>query len=353
MFAKSYKISDRLMVGNNSFGLIRLLAACAVVFSHAWTVTGGLETKEPLRVETGFTLGWHAVSLFFALSGLLVAGSLHHCRSIIQFAWSRFLRIFPALMMIMLMTLIASAVLVDTFMWQLSAILEYLVKNVALFGANATLPGVFENNPIPYELNIPLWTLKYEVLMYVSLALLSFVSWKYEGRLTMKSITVIILLSTGCITLFFDVPENHGRIDHIVRFLFSFYLGVAVWLWRDSIHVSGVHFLLFSCVNFGLLFIGVHLIMIQIIWLGYCALWFGTRRYGWLSRVTDRQDYSYGIYIIGFPVQQMVLAYTGLNNPWLNFVMSLTIVLFLSACSWNLIEQPALRFKKVSFLRGK
>ena len=92
---KNHTIADNLTIGSNSFGLLRLLAASAVVVSHAWLVTSGSYASEPLLVETGFSLGWHAVNLFFALSGLLIAGSLHHTRSLIQFAWSRFLRIFP------------------------------------------------------------------------------------------------------------------------------------------------------------------------------------------------------------------------------------------------------------------
>ena len=63
-------ISHYLGKGENSFGLLRLLAACAVVISHAWTIVGGETVPEPLQTSTGFTLGWHAVNLFFSLSGL-------------------------------------------------------------------------------------------------------------------------------------------------------------------------------------------------------------------------------------------------------------------------------------------
>ena len=85
-------LSTYLVKGQNSFGILRVLAATAVVFSHAWTATGGSHYPEPLQFETGFTLGWHAVNLFFVLSGLLVTGSLHNRKSISYFILSRLLR---------------------------------------------------------------------------------------------------------------------------------------------------------------------------------------------------------------------------------------------------------------------
>ena len=60
---------------DNNLNLIRLLAAAAVLVSHAYPITLGDGAEEPLTAELGFTLGTVAVYVFFAISGFLIAGS--------------------------------------------------------------------------------------------------------------------------------------------------------------------------------------------------------------------------------------------------------------------------------------
>lgn len=344
---KSAVIADYLTVGTNSFGLLRVIAACAVVFSHSWTVTGGADVLEPLKAATGFTLGWHAVHLFFALSGLLIAGSLNHSRSIKHFIWSRFLRIFPGLMAVAVTTLVVAAIFVDTSDWQKSTVTLFLIKNLLLMGPSATLPGVFEGNPLPGEINIPLWTLKYEVFAYATIAALTIVCWRFSNYLKIKVIILAVLFVTAFLMLFFGPPHMHDKFNHVTRLIFAFYLGVAAWHWRDQLRASGLVLLVLTLANLALLWFEIHYVAMQIVWVAYAGLWVGTRTYGTLSRLTDRQDYSYGIYIIGYPVQQTVLAYGGVDDPWLNFAISITLTLALAACCWNLVEKPALRLKKL------
>ena len=346
---KSQSISDKLNSGKNSFGLVRLAAASAVIFSHAWSVTAGNDTLEPLEAETGFALGWHAVNLFFALSGLLIAGSLSRSKSILRFAWARVLRIFPALMAVTIITIFVAALVVDTTTWNLSTVGEFFLRNMFLIGATATLPGVFQNNPVLSDINIPIWTLKYEVLAYVSIVILTIICGRFSNHLRVQTATLVILTMTAVIMIFFGPSDIHDRFEHVIRLAFAFYLGVAAWHWREVKFLSSLVLILLSIINLGLLWLDIKYAAIQIIWLAYAGLWFGTRIYGWVSTVVDKQDYSYGIYIIGYPIQQIVMAYTGITDPWLNFVVSLLLVLPLAACSWNFIEKPALKFKKIFY----
>ena len=346
-------ISKNLTIGNNSFGLLRLIAAIAVVFSHSWSVTGGITFMEPLHDLTSFELGWHAVNLFFALSGLLISGSLDHSRSIIRFAYSRILRIFPALFVIVVLTLVIAYAFADTSKWQFTSVFEYLLRNFFLIGASATLPGVFEHNPIPGEINIPLWTLKYEVLAYISIASLSAVCWRFPNQLNIRIVTFIILI-TCALTLFsFGSSQEYGKFEHAVRLTFAFYLGVAAWQWRDKIQARILYLLILSILNVGLLWFEVYNAAFEILWVAYAGLWLGTHTFGWITRKTDMQDYSYGIYIIGYPVQQMVMAYTGFADPYFNFTVSMLFILFLAFCSWNIIEKPALRLKNWNRSQGR
>jgi peptidoglycan/LPS O-acetylase OafA/YrhL len=66
----------------------------------------------------------------------------------------------------------------------------------------------------------------------------------------------------------------------------------------------------------------------------------------------DRGDYSYGIYLYGFPVQQTVAYLFPASREWyLNALFSLPVIIALAALSWHIIERPSLSLKKV--LQGR
>ena len=82
---------------DNNFNLIRLCAATAVLVSHAWPLTRGPGTVEPLQRLTGHSLGTLAVYVFFAVSGFFVSASFARRASAADFLAARALRLFPAL----------------------------------------------------------------------------------------------------------------------------------------------------------------------------------------------------------------------------------------------------------------
>lgn len=341
-------ISHYLGRGNNSYSVLRLLAASAVVVTHAWTTVGGDLVPEPLQVSTGFSLGWHAVNLFFALSGLFIAGSLETGKSLYKFAWARLLRIFPALLVVIAVTIIVAAVVTDTSSWQSSHVVEYLIRNLFLVGSTATLPGVFSDTPSPDVINVPLWTLKYEVLAYFSIAGLAALSWHYSRLLPMRYVSLVVLaICAIALVPVTEVMSGYGRMEHALRLFFSFYLGVTFWYWRDRIAVNFSTMLVIASVYSLFLWFDLYYAPIQALAVAYLAFWIGTFDFGAVARFADRQDYSYGVYIIGFPIQQSVMAVTEIADPWFNFLVTLVIVIPLAALSWNLVEKPALRLKSL------
>ena len=65
-----------------------------------------------------------------------------------------------------------------------------------------------------------------------------------------------------------------------------------------------------------------------------------------------RGDYSYGIYIFGFPIQQTVTQFTPhAGFWWFNLSIALPVTLVFAATSWHAIEKPALDLRK-RFLRS-
>jgi len=169
------KLSDVAHGRDNNFNLIRIFAAFAVLVAHSFTLSG--ISAEPLQTVTGMSLGTIAVDVFFITSGFLVSGSLLTRRSIVEYLCARGLRIFPALLVMIAVTVCCLGVyFTDVPLASYFAAPEthrYVVKNATLItGAAYYLPGVFEQNPYNGGVNGSLWSMPHEVRLYAILAII-------------------------------------------------------------------------------------------------------------------------------------------------------------------------------------
>ncbi len=156
----------------NHFDLIRLLAALAVFVSHAFPLNGMHEPK----ILWGYTtLGTLGVYTFFGLSGYLVMQSWSRMPCIKSFLWKRIKRIFPGLFFVVILLAFVYGPAISSL-----SLAEYLTDKqlftflrLAIMMGNDRLPGVLQDNPFPEAVNSSLWTLKYECLMYICLAIIA------------------------------------------------------------------------------------------------------------------------------------------------------------------------------------
>ena len=174
LFSKpAVRLADIMAPERNSFGLIRLAMAITVLFSHSYLFLAGTSRAEPLAGWTGHSLGEHGVQVFFFLSGILIAQSFEASRSLLEFAVARVLRILPALAVCVLATAFVLGPLVSTLPVRDylgdPLLARYIVKTVLLVTGAAPLPGVFGDLPLAGDVNLSVWTLKYEVLCYAGL----------------------------------------------------------------------------------------------------------------------------------------------------------------------------------------
>lgn len=149
----------------NCFDFLRTAAALIVLLSHSFPLSG---LPEPL-VGHETTLGSIAVWVFFSISGYLITQSALTSESTKAFALKRILRIGPALVVLLLLSVFAAGPLltelaISDYFTSLRTY-TYLVKNPA-FANQESLPGVFISTPLPNGFNGSLWTIKYELLMY-------------------------------------------------------------------------------------------------------------------------------------------------------------------------------------------
>lgn len=352
------KLGDLSAGRDNNFNLIRMLAAYAVLFSHSYALTAGTGDAEPGRGSIGLSLGTIAVHVFFLASGFLVSASLLNRRSVIEFAWARALRIVPALVVMLLLVALAlgpvftslppDAYLRDGRTW------EYIVRNsLPVARMVFELPGVFEENPYKGAVNGSLWTLPYEVRMYLALALLWVAAgWVRRGRTTVfVGLIVLGALLTGGHVL---VTHFAGRsVSEWSSLGFMFFVGASFYAFRDRVKLTWGGFLavLLSWALTALepvLFFPVYMATI-----GY-ALFFLAYVPGGIVRNYNRLgDFSYGMYIYAFPVQQAVVASMPGASVAVVILISTFLTVPLAMLSWHLVEKRALNLKgsAVTFTR--
>jgi peptidoglycan/LPS O-acetylase OafA/YrhL len=338
----------------NAFDALRIIAALAVLYSHSYIIYG---FPEPIPIA-GQTFGNLAVALFFSLSGYLVCQSWTRDPDFIRFALRRALRVLPGLLVVVLVT----ALLLGPLLSSLSA-REYFsasgtwhyLTNALLGGGPDSLPGVFKENRYPAAVNGSLWTLGYEFGMYVMLALVGklFRHTAFApacGAFFLLFAIVWIALSvSGHADMRLPFIWRLGvdiRIDRVCYLGAFFFAGACAWLYRDRIRL--VPWLATLALG-GLVIVQSPLLVMPLLWIvtPYVVVVFAFKAPAVFRRLNGF-DYSYGIYIYAFPIQQGFSQLGAARGwPWLAVLaLSFLVTMLAAALSWYFVEKPALSFKK-------
>jgi peptidoglycan/LPS O-acetylase OafA/YrhL len=335
---------------NNNFNLIRILAALAVLVSHSYVVVTGSKEAEPLAALLGVTWGSMAVDVFFITSGFLVTSSLLKRKSIIEFIAARTLRVYPALLP---MTFLSIFVLGLTFTsYPAMDFLRdpvthtFAIKNITLiFGVTGNLPGIFESLPYPRLVNVSLWTLPFEIRMYGILTII-WLAAHALGKVKVTTIRFLILFLTIAALLahFRDHFFFHAT-DQFHRLFYMFFLGATFFILREHIVLTRKIFfpvalsLLISTLQQDVFFVVYHIVI------AYLLFWIAYIPSGAIRNYNRLGDYSYGVYIYAFPVQQSVAALIPGVSVGGVVLASSAITLFFAFLSWHTIEKRALGLK--------
>lgn len=342
------KLSSYVHGRDNNFNLLRLLSAFAVLYSHSFIVATGVSAIEP---GIGSLQVSHvAVDIFFITSGFLVTGSLLLRKSTIAFVSSRVLRIYPALFLMVLISVFILGVSftslpVGSFL-QNPVTHIFAFKNITLwFGTTGNLPGVFEANPYPKLVNVSLWTLPFEVRMYGILAVM-WSAFYILGRLRDKAFAAMVLvMAIGALFIHFRDFFKFHEIDHFHRLLFMFFTGASFYVLKNWITLSSkVFFFVFliallSSINKEAFFVVYH------ISLAYMVFWVAYVPNGNIRKFNRVGDYSYGVYIYAFPVSQSIVALIPGISVGALILLSSILAIFLAFLSWHSVEKHALKLK--------
>lgn len=337
---------------NNSFGVIRLAAAIMVIVTHAYGVVGGWDAAEPLAQSTGWSLGSHAVNVFFILSGFMVAASWERSANWLDFAVARLLRIMPALICVNLLIVVIAGLFLTTApaaqYWSVENIGRFLYKATVALSSTASLDGVFETAPIAGAINTPIWTIRFEIVCYMTLmaflGLTGLLRLRRPARLA--AISLILAVSAWVMSLD-ESPHVFMFAGHMARFVFAFYLGVLAWTLRDLLRIRfavAAALLALAAAAYGLPWL-VRL-PLTLVATAYLAFWVGSLPMGWLQRRTAQTDLSYGTYICGFFIQQCLIVAMPGQSVLLNAMLATALALAAAWVSWTFIEKPALSLRK-------
>lgn len=332
---------------DNNLNLIRMIAALAVLVSHAYPIALGPEAVQPLQRLTGNTLGGLAVAVFFVISGFLIAESYARSRSWQDFIAARVLRLWPALIVSLAVvaflmgpivtTLSPQAYFADPVTWL------FMVKNLLLAVPQYWLPGVFADQPYP-NVEGSIWTLFYEVVCYFGVFVAGLL-----GLLRQRWLLSGLILAFAAVAVAVDTlePNLHLKIIKTLELGLPFALGTLMWLWKDRLplNILGVAgFLALAVALAATPFFNLALV----VFLAYATFWAAYVPGGWIRAYNRLGDYSYGVYIYAFPAQGLAVWLTGGDamNPYLNMLISLPLTLIPSVLSWHYLEKPALGLRR-------
>ncbi|AYN00503.1 acyltransferase family protein [Chryseobacterium sp. 3008163] len=339
--------SSKTIDRSNNFDLLRLVLASFVIISHSYPLT---KNKEILGSLTNgqVDFGGLAVNSFFALSGYFIFLSLQRSKTISNYIWKRILRLYPALIVLFIFTLVVIPfVYVGT---QLTSTLKdywhYAVNGLSLFKVSYTIKGVFENNPYKGAINGSLWTLAYEFTMYMALLSLFFV------RKKKISYILLFIAFLASYYLYLFKPQLFQKM------FISIYLDTAQLYRLATYFLCGSLITLFDLKRINTIYSRIGLLVLIVISLlfnfylviapialPFLVIFIGILSTKYINGVGEKfGDISYGVYIYGFIVQQILMHFFNLS-PLSLMIISLTFTYILAYLSWHFVEEKMLKYK--------
>ncbi|MDO9395716.1 MAG: acyltransferase [Herbiconiux sp.] len=361
--------SNSFVGRDNALGLIRLVLAAMVIVSHSFPTTGYGDDPFGPFFRGQQNLGGVAVVGFFALSGYLITKSGRNT-DVVQFVWHRFLRIFPAFWLV----LAVGAFVVGPIVW---------LTHGGTWGSYFTLG---ENNPFGYIVNNwnltmhqlgiydiyvgytpygdatgisifngSLWTLAYEWSCYLIIAVfvLFGVLTRAKGVVLLVTAVFFALQVARLIS-----PETFGQLipllsdPTLVNLACAFLVGACFALYADVIPFDwrlgiGAAIVIVVSLRYG----GFALIGYPA--MAYFLLWLAAALPAPFRRIGRVNDYSYGVYLYGFLLQQLGASFGLERWGYVPFTLGVMVVSFGCAwLSWHLVEKQVMKLKGVGPGKG-
>jgi len=306
-------VSSGLASRENNFDLLRFVLSFIVFLVHAYVLSGA----EALSVLTEFFSSKIAVESFFVVSGFLIFMSYENTRVSQRYFVKRVRRIYPAYFFVIIASVVVGFFLSNS-PWNdyFLGLLKYIAANLFFLNfLQPSLPGLFDNN-IMQAVNGALWILKIEVMFYLSVPFIVFA----YGKLRRLPVLIGLYLLSACYSLLMDSLAIKTGSDFYLELQRQLPGQLTYFIFQSWLPLTFV-----EPVALGVLVVYLACVLPS---LGH----FG--KYG---------DFSYGIYILHFPILQVMVSY-GLfgESPWVMLFVSGVFVIVGAIFLWHFIEKPFL-----------
>lgn len=339
-------------------GFLRLVFASLVIFSHAFPIGGW--GADPMRRQWNEQADVSQLGLlgFFALSGFLVTRSARR-RDVLQYFWARFLRIYPAYLVVLLV----GALIIGPWFFarenggldgywgtQPGGPLTYVTHNLALAQQQRGIEEVWRELPHgeisqASNLNGSLWTIYWEFLCYILVGGLAVVGLLQRARVVVPLLALALMAGATVTRYVPDVGWSDAQ-SVILALVSIFLVGSTMELYAERIPTSRRWGLL----AFGLVVITLYTEFFTSV--GYAAfayltLWLSVHLPTVLHRVGTRNDLTYGLYIYAWPVAMGLTAYgvPEAGGYWGFVLLTYALTVPLAWLSWHIVERPAMSLK--------
>ncbi|HOS84952.1 MAG TPA: acyltransferase, partial [Bacteroidales bacterium] len=293
------------------------------------------------------------VAIFFVISGYLITMSWQRNNNILVFLINRTLRIFPALIIVVLFAIF----LVGPLFSELS-IKEYFVNkqtfsyfsNISLFKLQNYLPGVFIEGNTTHKINAPLWTLFFEFVMYLLVLFFGLVGLFHS----FKKYSIVLLVIGALWYFHSDIPNDlfflKIHVGNFISFFIYFFMGSLLYVFRDSIPLKSRYLIIGSVLLIASYFSKFFDLFI-FIYIPYTIIYIALHVKAFGTFITKHGDLSYGIYIYHYIIQNIIFYMFDYKiGIWYAFVLSLIITLGFAYFSWHGIEKKSLALKEKTYI---
>jgi peptidoglycan/LPS O-acetylase OafA/YrhL len=342
--------SDNLITRNaNNFDFIKILFAWLVIVSHSYVLLGNQGCDWLCEATHHYiNFSYFGVKGFITISGYLIFKSLNRSPNLIDYLWKRVLRIYPALIIVLVLS-VGLAYLIyqptnNYFKFNKEA-LDYILNNLSLYHNQWRIHGVFDTLPNT-AINGSLWTMGFEFFFYLVL-LMIYPFRKYPLVIQIMLCLTIIVLFIGNI-YFIDelrVMPFRLRVDFIFELGFFFMIGAFLGAidWKDILYKKQMA-IIATIITVAILYFQPNPIWLCFTW-PYLVIFIGqgsSKFSNWIH--ANLEDPSYGIYLYAFPVQQSIIYFF---HPSVTVLLwTSTLIAFgLGILSWKILEKKTLQFK--------
>lgn len=325
----------------NNFDFIRLFAAFMVLYSHQFTLSG-LTEPTPLP---GISYGTLALFIFFSISGYLTSQSWENDPNFMRFIARRILRIWPGLAASCLFIALLAGPYLSTNTPEdyFSSTELYNYFSILRMKLSDRLPGVFINNPFPHAINGSLWSIPLEIKWYLILSLLGVTGILKRPPLLFLTIFFYIIY----LIFIYKINNKWHDSGHYIH-EFGLFFCYGIFLQKTKSKWQSHRKIIYATISIA--FIILNIINQSYLSILTCipplAILTGSASTKLLNRTGEFGDFSFGVYIYAFPIQQGIIWSTANRLPFYYALTLSCIITFIFAIlSWRHIEKPSLRLK--------